>query len=60
MSDRIIATAEIEETDEGFFFLIGDEPPVGPYSDEPAATQAAIDFLQAAMTRLADQMINGA
>lgn len=60
MSDsNIIATINIEEVEDGFYFVIEGKKPVGPYADEALAAQAAIDFLQNAMTRLVEQAING-
>lgn len=59
MSDGIIATVNVEETDEGFFYVLEGKEPVGPYADEELASQAAIDFLQAAMTRLVEQTLTG-
>jgi hypothetical protein len=59
MADRILATIDIEEMESGFYYLIDGKPPIGPFTDEPAATEAAIKFLQGAMTRLAEQFITG-
>jgi hypothetical protein len=59
MAERILATVEIEEMESGFYYVVEGKPPVGPFVDEPAATEAAIKFLQGAMTRLAEQFITG-
>lgn len=60
MADRIIATLNVEEMESGFYYVIDGKPPVGPFVSEEEATEKAIEFLQGAMTRLAEQFINGA
>ena len=55
----VVATITIEETEEGFFYVLDGKEGVGPYPDEPAATQAAIDFFQEAMRLLVKQTLFG-
>lgn len=62
MSDasNVIATVNVEGDEEhGFFFSLGDRDPVGPFETEEIATEKALEFLQAAMTRLVEQTLNG-
>lgn len=62
MSDasNIVATINVEGDEEhGFFFILEDRDPVGPFETEEIATQEALDFLQAALTRLVEQTLNG-
>lgn len=61
MSERsVIATLNVEKgEDDKFYYVLDDKRPVGPYDDEDQATQAALNFLQAAMERLVTKALTG-
>ena len=56
--DQVVGTISVESGEDGkFYYSLEDKQPVGPFDDEEQATQAAIDFLQAAITRLVKQSL---
>lgn len=59
MSNRVLATINVEEMESGFYYSLDGKQPVGPFSSEEEATDKALEFLEGAMTRLVEQFITG-